>query len=437
MPNIVIVGAQWGDEGKGKIVDLLAPCVDVVVRYQGGPNAGHTVVVGGERYVLQSLPSGLLRPGKRCVVGGGVVVDPAALLAEMDGLAAAGIAVDRVYISQSAHLIMPYHRALDQAADQARIGTTGKGVGPAYTDKAARMGIRVGDLFDEALLREKLEATLHVKNFVLRGLYGHPGFEVEDMLRWVREYAERLQPHIADTTLLLHQWMAAGASIMFEGAQGTMLDVDHGTYPYITASNSTAGGAATGTGVPPTRIHGVLGVTKAYATRVGGGPFPTEVTGDLGELIRARGKEYGSVTGRPRRCGWFDAPVLRHSVRVNGLDTVAVTKLDVLDPCHRVRVGVGYRYRDSVLRELPLEERVLAKIEPVYEERDGWVSETAGLRAWEDLPTRARDYVRWLQDLIQCEISLISTGPARDETILVEASRPTRWFPDLRQLCLG
>ena len=432
MPNIVVVGAQWGDEGKGKIVDLIAPGVDVVARYQGGPNAGHTVVTGERRYVLQSVPSGVLRTGKRCVIGCGVVVDPEALLEEMDGLRAAGISLDRVYISQNAHVIMPYHRALDQVADQARIGTTGKGVGQAYADKAARLGIRIGDLLDEALLREKLETNLRVKNHLLRGLYGHPGFSVEEILCAVRGHAERLAPHVADTTLLLHEWLGAGASVLFEGAQGTMLDVDHGTYPYITASNATAGGAATGTGVPPTRIHGVLGVTKAYATRVGGGPFPTEVTGDLGELIRARGREYGSVTGRPRRCGWFDAPLLRHAVRVNGLDTVAVTKLDVLDPCQRIFVGVAYRYRGSPVRELPLEERVLAKIEPVYEERSGWLQPTEGLRRWEALPPRARDYLNWLQDLIGCDVSLISTGPGRDETILVEGSRLARWFPDLR-----
>jgi adenylosuccinate synthase len=437
VPNIVVVGAQWGDEGKGKIVDLIAPCVDVVVRYQGGPNAGHTVVVGEERFVLQTLPSGVLRPGKRCVIGSGVVVDPAALLEEMDGLRAAGLDLDQLYLSQAAHVITPYHQALDRATDQARIGTTGKGVGPAYADKAARLGVRVADLLDPAVLREKLAATLPVKNHLLRGLYGHPGFEAEGLVRLLGGYAERLRPHVADTALLLHRWLRDGATVLFEGAQGTLLDVDHGTYPYVTASSATAGGAATGTGVPPTRIHGVLGVTKAYATRVGEGPFPTEVTGDLGELIRARGKEYGSVTGRPRRCGWFDAPLLRHAVRVNGLDTVAMTKLDVLDPCHRVRVGVGYRYRGSLLRELPLEARVLAEIEPVYEEREGWLGETAGLRAWEDLPGRARDYVSWVQDLVECEISLISTGPARDETILLPASRLLRWFPDVRQLCLS
>ena len=436
MPNIVVVGAQWGDEGKGKIVDLIAPCVEVVARFSGGPNAGHTVVTGDRRFVLQSLPSGVLRAGKRSVIGCGVVVDPQALLEEMDGLAAAGIALDRVYVSNAAHVIVAYHRALDQADDQGRIGTTGKGVGPAYADKAARRGIRMGDLLDEALLCEKLDANLRIKNRVLRDVYGHPGFGVEEILGALLAHAERLAPYIADTTILLHRWLAEGASVMFEGAQGTMLDVDHGTYPYITSSSATAGGAATGTGVPPTRIHGVLGVTKAYATRVGGGPFPTEVTGDLGELIRARGKEYGSVTGRPRRCGWFDAPLLRHAVRVNGLDTVAVTKLDVLDPCHRVLVAVAYRYRGSRLDELPLEECVLAKMEPVYEERPGWLEPTEGLRGWEELPVRARDYVNWLQDLIGCEISLISTGPARDETILIESSRLTRWFPGLRRICV-
>jgi adenylosuccinate synthase len=437
VPNIVIVGAQWGDEGKGKIVDLVAPCFDVVARYQGGPNAGHTVVIGESRFVLQSLPSGVLRPGKRCVVGCGVVVEPDALVEEMDGLRRAGVGLDALYLSTNAHLIMPYHRALDQATDRSRIGTTGKGVGPAYADKAARLGIRVGDLADEALLRERLAANLPVKNHVLRGLYGHAGFEAEPILEWLRGHAARLAPHVADTGRLLAGWLADGAAVLFEGAQGTMLDVDHGTYPFITASSATAGGAATGTGVPPTRISGVLGVTKAYATRVGEGPFPTEVAGDLGELIRARGREYGSVTGRPRRCGWFDAPLLRHAVRVNGLDTLAVTKLDVLDPCHRVLVGVGYRYRGDVLRELPPEEHVLRRLEPVYEERDGWLAETAGLRAWEALPQRARDYLRWIEDLVGCEVSIVSTGPARDETIVLDDGRLARWFPDLRARCLA
>jgi adenylosuccinate synthase len=435
LPNIVIVGAQWGDEGKGKVVDLVAPCADIVARFSGGPNAGHTIVVDDRRFVLQMVPSGVLRPGKKSVIGCGTVVDPIGLVQELDGLAAAGIGVDQLYVSHAAHVILPYHRALDQAMDQERIGTTGKGVGPAYTDKAARLGIRMSDLLDEAHFREKLEASLPVKNHLLRA-FGRETFDAETVMKAVQPATERLRPHIADTTLLLHRWMRDGATVLFEGAQGTLLDIDHGTYPYITASTASAGGAAAGTGVPPTRIQGVLGITKAYATRVGGGPFPTEVTGDLGELIRARGKEYGAVTGRPRRCGWFDAPLLRHSVRVNGLDTLAVTKLDVLDPCHAVRVGVGYRYKGATLAEWPAEERIVAKLEPVFEERPGWLSETAGLRAWDDLPGRARDYLRWVEDLIECEISLVSTGPGRDETILVEPSRLTRWFPDLRQLCL-
>ena len=435
MPNVVIVGAQWGDEGKGKVVDLVAPCVDVVARYSGGPNAGHTIVAEGRRFVLQLVPSGVLRPGKKSVIGGGTVVDPVGLVQELDGLAAAGIALDQLYVSHAAHVILPYHRALDQAMDQERIGTTGKGVGPAYADKAARLGVRIGDLLDEAFLREKLEDIVPLKNHLLRAC-GRDPFEVEDVVKAVRGATERLRPHVTDTALLLDRWIRDGAAVLFEGAQGTLLDVDHGTYPYITASSASSGGAAAGTGVPPTRINGVLGVTKAYATRVGAGPFPTEVTGDLGELIRARGKEYGSVTGRPRRCGWFDAPLLRHAVRVNGLDTLAVTKLDVLDPCHVVRVGVGYRFRGSRLDEWPGEERVIRELEPVFEERPGWLGETAGLRAWEDLPPPARDYLRWLEDLIECEISLVSTGPGRDETILVEPSRLTRWFPDLRQLCL-
>jgi adenylosuccinate synthase len=349
----------------------------------------------------------------------------------MAGLRKAEVALDHVYLSRAAHVIMPYHQALDRAADQDRIGTTGKGVGPAYADKAARLGVRVGDLAHPALLRERIGASLAVKNHVLRGLYGHPGFEVEALVDWAVAHGEALRPHVADTTLLLAEWMEAGAAVLFEGAQGTMLDVDHGTYPFITASSATAGGAATGAGVPPTRLHGVLGVTKAYATRVGAGPFPTEVTGDLGELIRARGREFGSVTGRPRRCGWFDAPLLRHAVRVNGLDTLAVTKLDVLDPCHAVQVAVAYRYRGALLREWPAEEAVLREVEPVYEEREGWRAETAGLREWGALPPRARDYLRWLEDLVGCEVSLVSTGPARDETILVEGSRLTRWFPSL------
>lgn len=440
MPNIVVVGAQWGDEGKGKVVDLLAGCADVVARYQGGNNAGHTVVIGREKFVLHSIPTGILHPGKRCVIGCGVVVDPASLLEEMGELARRGIALDGLFVSRNAHLILPYHRALDQAAEarrgDRRIGTTGKGVGPAYVDKAARLGIRAADLFDEALLREKIEANLQEKNPILETLYGHPGFTTEAILADCLRQGEALAPHIADTTRLLAEWMDEGASVLFEGAQGTMLDIDHGTYPYITASSAAAGGAATGTGVPPTRLDGVLGVSKAYTTRVGSGPFPTELGGTAGDLLRARGQEYGATTGRPRRCGWFDAVVLRHAVRINGLETFAVTKLDVLDQCRRVPICVAYRYRGALLRDFPIEERVLREIEPVYEEWEGWETSTAGLRGLEELPPKARAYLGRLEELVGRELSLISTGAMREETIVLEGSPLVRWFPTLRSACV-
>ncbi len=440
MPNIVVVGAQWGDEGKGKVVDLLAGCADVVARYQGGNNAGHTVVIGREKFVLHSIPTGILHPGKRCVIGCGVVVDPASLLEEMGELARRGVTLDGLFVSRNAHLILPYHRALDQAAEarrgDRRIGTTGKGVGPAYVDKAARLGIRAADLADEALLREKIEANLQEKNPILETLYGHPGFTTEAILAECLRHREILAPHIADTTRLLAEWMDEGASVLFEGAQGTMLDIDHGTYPYITASSAAAGGAATGTGVPPTRLDGVLGVSKAYTTRVGGGPFPTEQGGTAGDLLRARGQEYGATTGRPRRCGWFDAVVLRHAVRINGLETFAVTKLDVLDQCRRVPICVAYRYRGALLRDFPFEERALREIEPIYEEWEGWETSTAGLRGLEELPLKARAYLARLEELVGRELSLISTGAMREETIVLEGSPLVRWFPTLRSACV-
>lgn len=437
MPNIVVVGSQWGDEGKGKVTDLLAPHVDAVVRYQGGNNAGHTVVVGKEKFVLHSIPSGILHPGLRCVIGCGVVVDPAALIEEMEALVRRGIVLDgNLYISRNAHLIMPYHRALDLASEaklgDRRIGTTGKGVGPAYVDKAARVGIRMADLLDEPVFREKLAANLRQKNRFLSEIYDAQTFTVEEILGPYLRYAGWLAPYITDTELLLNRWINAGRSVLFEGAQGTMLDIDHGTYPYITSSSTTAGGAATGTGVPPTKIHGVLGVSKAYTTRVGGGPFPTELQGKMAELLRARGNEYGATTGRPRRCGWFDTVVGRYAVRVNGLDTIALTKLDVLDKCETVKIGVGYRYRGELLTEFPQEERVWNEAEPVWEEMSGWQTSTAGLRDYADLPTKARQYLDRLAELVGMEFCLVSTGAVRDDTILMADSPLTRWFPSLR-----
>ena len=438
MPNIVVIGAQWGDEGKGKVVDLLAPCADVVVRYQGGNNAGHTVVVGRDKFVLQTIPSGILHPGRRCVIGCGVVIDPASLIREMESLARRGISIEGLYISKNAHLIMPYHPVLEQASEsqagRRRIGTTGKGVGPAYTDKAARVGIRMADLLDERLLREKLEANVSEKNRLLREIYDAESFTVEGILAPYLRYAGWLAPYITDTALLLSRWIEAGASVLFEGAQGTMLDLDHGTYPFITSSNTTAGGACTGTGVPPTKIDGVLGISKAYCTRVGGGPFPTELHGDIADLLARRGNEFGSVTGRPRRCGWADAVALRYAARINGFDTIALTKLDVLDACETVKICVGYRYRGEVLTDFPEEERLWDEAEPVYEEWSGWLTSTHGLRDHAQLPAKARAYLDRLSELIGVPFSLVSTGAVRDETILIADSVLARWFPALEGL---
>jgi adenylosuccinate synthase len=441
MPNIVVVGTQWGDEGKGKVVDVIAPHVDVVVRYQGGNNAGHTVVVGREKYVLHSIPSGILHPACRCVIGCGVVVDPGSLIEEMESLVQRGVGLDgTLFISKNAHLIMPYHPALDLASEAKlgprRIGTTGRGVGPAYVDKAARVGIRMADLLDERLFRAKLEHNVAQKNRLLRELYDAETFTVEAIYHQYRRYAGWLAPYITDTAALLTSWIERGYDVLFEGAQGTMLDIDHGTYPYITSSSTTVGGAATGTGVPPTRIHGALGVAKAYTTRVGGGPLPTEMSGGIADEIRARGNEYGATTGRPRRCGWFDAVVLRYAVRVNGFDTVALTKLDVLDQCEIVKICTSYRYRGDVLTDFPTEEAVLAEIEPVYEEVSGWLTPTGHAKHEGDLPAKARRYLEQLEELIGVPFCLISTGPQRDDTILCEDSPLLRWFPSVRSSLL-
>jgi adenylosuccinate synthase len=437
MPNIVVIGAQWGDEGKGKVVDVITPQVNVVVRFSGGNNAGHTVVVGREKYVLHTIPSGILHNGCRCVVGCGVVIDPGSLIEEMESLVQRGVTLDgNLYISKNAHLIMPYHPALDRASEARlgvrRIGTTGKGVGPAYVDKAARVGIRMADLLDERLFREKVEFNLAHTNRLLRDFYDAETFGVEAILNQYLRYAGWLAPYITDTALLLSKWIDSGYSVVFEGAQATMLDIDHGTYPFITSSSTTAGGAATGTGVPPTKIHGALGVAKAYTTRVGEGPFPTEMTGKTAEAIRSRGNEYGSTTGRPRRCGWFDVVVMRYATRINGFDTVALTKLDVLDQCETIKVCTGYRWRGDIITDFPEEETAMAKLEPVYEEISGWMSSTAGAKNEADLPAKARRYLERLEELIGVPFCLISTGAQRDETILCEDSPLLRWYPSVR-----
>lgn len=435
MPNVVIVGSQWGDEGKGKIVDLFTDRFDVVVRYQGGHNAGHTVQIGDETYVLHLIPSGILHPEKICVIGNGVVVDPFALLEEIEMLASHGISVHgRLYISNRAHLIMPYHRLLEEADEKARaeqkIGTTSRGIGPSYEDKMGRRGIRMGDLLDPELFREKLRANLLNKNELL-GRYSHrEGLGEEETARSYLAVVPRLKGYITDTAEFLNESAAAGKSLLFEGAQGTLLDVDHGTYPFVTASNATAGGACTGSGVGPTRIDSVLGVAKAYTTRVGGGPFPTELANSIGEHIRERGKEFGASTGRPRRCGWFDAVVVRYARVINNLDSIVITKLDVLDDLPEIKVCVAYRYRSQVLKYFPMDVSVLDACEPVYEMLPGWLSGTAGIKEYASLPERARHYLSRIGEMSGTEISLVSTGPDRRQTIVMaEKSRLQRLLP--------
>jgi adenylosuccinate synthase len=424
MANIVVVGTQWGDEGKGKIVDLLSESADLIVRFQGGHNAGHTVVVGHEKFILHLIPSGILHPGKQCVIGNGVVVDPAALIEERAALEARGIQVrGRLSVSDRAHLIMPYHRAIEKESEKLkgarRIGTTGRGIGPAYVDKMARIGIRVADLLNPDLLRQKLELNLGEMNYFLEKLYKVKRIELEPVLKEYLAYGEQLRDCITDTSRLIHQAMEEKRHVLFEGAQGTHLDVDHGTYPYVTSSSATAGGACTGAGVGPTRIHGVLGIAKAYTTRVGSGPFPTELRDDTGGRLQEKGKEFGATTGRPRRCGWFDAVLVRTAARINGLTSLAVTKLDVLDECPEIKIGVGYRLDGQVIEEIPTDIEKLERCEPIYETLPGWRRSTGGVTSYEKLPVPAQDYLKRLSELTKTRIDLISTGSKRSETILL------------------
>lgn len=424
MPNLVVVGTQWGDEGKGKIVDILAHDADAVARFQGGSNAGHTVINQRGTFVFHLIPSGILYPGKLCVIGNGVVIDPAALIEEMDRLQAKGVKIGKNFaISQRAHLILPYHKAIEKAAEQSkgsrRIGTTGRGIGPSYADKMARIGIRAGDLFNPSLFRTKLEENLAEMNAFLERLYRVSGFHVEKVFQEYMGYAERLKGHIADTSLLLNQAIDRGKSVLFEGAQGTHLDVDVGTYPYVTSSSAAAGGAATGTGVGPTKLHAVMGVAKAYTTRVGSGPFPTELKDEIGGGLQERGKEFGSTTGRPRRCGWFDGVVLRYATRVNGLSSLAVTKLDVLDGCKELKLCTGYRHGGTLYKEMPADLQVLTECEPVYETMPGWATATTGVTAYKNLPAQAKRYLKRIEELAECRIDMISTGSKRSETIVL------------------
>ena len=423
MPAIVLLGAQWGDEGKGKVTDLLGSRVDYVVRFSGGNNAGHTVVTpDGQKFALHLMPSGALHPNAVTVIGNGVVVDPKVLLGEMDGLTERGVDVSRLLLSADAHLIMPHHRALDRVVERylgsARIGTTGRGIGPAYGDKVARMGIRVQDLLDPGILRQKLELVLREKNQILFKVYNRKGFDVDAVVEEYLTYAERLKPFIADTRLVLHKALEEGKTVLMEGAQATLLDLDHGTYPFVTSSNPTAGGACVGTGIPPTRIGRVIGVSKAYTTRIGSGPFPTELLDDMGEHLRKMGGEYGTTTGRPRRCGWFDAVVGRFAVRVNGITDLVVTKLDILSGLDQVPICVGYEIDGERYEDMPMTQTAFHHATPVYEYHPGWFEDITKARLFTELPENAQRYVHRLEELCGARVSMIGVGPGREENII-------------------
>jgi len=436
MPNVVVIGTQWGDEGKGKYVDLLAERVGVVVRYGGGHNAGHTVVVGGRKFVMHLIPSGILHRGVVCVIGNGCVVDPEAFVGEVRALGEQGVEVgNNLYLSDRAHLILPYHRRLEELSEQRlgarRIGTTWRGIGPAYEDKVARRGVRLGDLRHPAALREKLAFLLEEKNAGIAAGGGRADITVEQLETLLAPFVEMALPRVTDTSLLLHRLMAEGKSVLFEGAQATLLDIDHGTYPFVTSSSPTAGGASTGSGVSPKAIDYILGVAKAYITRVGGGPLPTEMTDALGEEIRKRGDEYGASTGRPRRCGWFDCLVVRYANRVNGVDALAITKLDVLDQLDEIKICVRYRYRGEPVEEFPGDLSTLEQCQPEYRTVPGWRSTTSGITRFEQLPTHARRYLEILEQLCAAPIAMVSTGPGREATIQVSkggAPALERWF---------
>jgi adenylosuccinate synthase len=421
MPAIVLVGAQWGDEGKGKATDLLGSRIDYVVKFNGGNNAGHTVVIDGEKYALHLLPSGILTPGCIPVIGNGVVVDLAVLFEEIDALNARGVDTSRLVISANTHLITPYNRVLDKVTERflgsRRLGTTGRGIGPTYADKMARVGIRVQDLFDESILRQKVEAALDVKNQMLVKIYNRRAIEVDEVLDEFRKYTERLRPMVVDVGLLLTTALDEGKTVLFEAGQATLLDVDHGTYPFVTSSSASAAGACTGSGVPPTRIDRVIAILKAYTTRVGEGPFPTELLDDMGEFLRKAGAEYGTTTGRPRRCGWMDTVVGRYSARINGVTDFVVTKLDVLTGLDQVPICVAYDVGGVRYDEMPMSQSDFHHAKPVYENLPGWSEDISACRSFEELPANARAYILRVEELIGARVSTIGVGPGRDEII--------------------
>ncbi|NEO71708.1 adenylosuccinate synthase [Moorena sp. SIO3H5] len=424
MANVVVIGAQWGDEGKGKITDLLSRSADVVVRYQGGVNAGHTVVVQGQTFKLHLIPSGILYPDTECIIGSGTVIDPEVLIAELDQLEKLGISTKNLLISNIAHVTMPYHRLIDQASEERRgsqrIGTTGRGIGPTYADKSERAGIRIIDLMDPEVLVEKLTWTINYKNAILEKLYNLAPLDPAVVIKQYQEYAERLSSYVVDSSLKIYEGIEQKRNILFEGAQGTLLDLDHGTYPYVTSSNPVAGGACVGAGVGPTMIDRVIGVAKAYTTRVGEGPFPTEIQTREGELLCELGSEFGTTTGRRRRCGWFDAVIGRYAVRINGLDCLAITKLDVLDTFEEIKVCVAYDIDGEISREFPSSTSVFSRCQPVYKTLSGWQTSTSECRSLDDLPKEALDYLKFLAELMKVPIAVVSLGASRDQTIIVE-----------------
>jgi adenylosuccinate synthase len=432
MKNIVVIGAQWGDEGKGKVVDILAPHFDIVARFQGGHNAGHTVRIGERKFILRMIPSGVLHGECVCVIGNGTVVAPEAFNSEVEGLRKVGIECEgRLFVSTRAHLILPYHNTLDRAREERlgvkSVGTTMRGIGPAYADKVARVGIRAGDLLYPDLLRDKVSGNIEAANKEL-ALLGAKPLDLESTLDDFLSQALRLKPFIRDTAAFINKSVREGRRVLIEGAQGTMLDIDHGTYPYVTSSNATAGGAVTGLGLPPRAVTGVLGIVKTYTTRVGSGPFPTELRDETGAYLQERGNEYGSVTNRPRRTGWFDAVIVRYSVMLNGMDAMALTKLDVLDEVDEVKICVAYRCRGEVIEAVPYGASALADCEPIYETMPGWKTDTRGVMNFDELPAKAKDYVGRIEELCGAPAALISTGPERTETIIRDGLPVSEWM---------
>ncbi|HDD53209.1 MAG TPA: adenylosuccinate synthase [Thermosulfidibacter takaii] len=423
MGNVAVLGVQWGDEGKGKIVDFLAQEAEWVVRYQGGTNAGHTVIVKGKKYILHLIPSGILHPGKKCIIGNGMVVDPPELLKEIEDLEKEGIEVKgRLFLSETAHLIMPYHKKLDALSEKLKgkkqIGTTLRGIGPAYSDKMARTSLRVHDLLRPERFKERLEETLRVKNLIIREFFKEEGYSFEELYKDALAWGEALKTYVCNTVHLMRKIIKSGDLVLFEGAQGALLDIDHGTYPFVTSSNTTVGGIFTGLGIPPGHIHRVIGISKAYTTRVGGGPFPTELEGEEGQRLRDRGGEYGATTGRPRRCGWLDLVALKHAAWLNGLTELTITKLDVLDTLEEIKVCIAYDIDGERTEEMPADLDTFSRAKPVYKSFPGWQGLVKGTTNWEDLPTQARTYLEFIEEALNIPIKMVSTGPDRVETVI-------------------